>query len=211
MHPILTDLERRYPDLADCLNDIETAFGLMRGTYETGGKVLICGNGGSAADSDHWVGELMKGFERQRPISYELRQQLARLDSENGAYIADHLQGALPTIALTGHIALGTAFSNDVAGDMVFAQQVYGLGKAGDTLIGISTSGNSTNVLHALAVAKVLGLHSIGLTGKTGGKMPALCDVTIRVPYERTLEIQERHLPVYHALSIMLEQEFFHE
>lgn len=209
MNPILDNLQQRYPDLAPCLPDIQTAYDLLRETYQIEGKVLICGNGGSAADSDHIVGELMKGFQLRRPVGAEMRQKLEQLDPVAGAYLADHLQGALPTISLSGHAALATAISNDVAGDMIFAQQAFGYGRAGDTLIGISTSGNSLNVLHAVRVAKVLGLHTIGLTGKAGGTLRDLCDVTICVPYERTADIQERHLPIYHALALMLEQEFF--
>jgi phosphoheptose isomerase len=205
----LETLLGRYPELAVCRDSIQAAYELLRDTYHAGGKVLICGNGGSAADSDHLVGELMKGFESKRPVSAEMRQKLIQADPQNGAYLADHLQGAFPTISLMSHSALISAISNDTSGDMIFAQQVFGYGKPGDALLGISTSGNSVNVLHALRVAKALELHTIGLTGQNGGHMRGLCDTTICVPYERTLEIQERHLPIYHALSIMLEQEFF--
>ena len=174
-----------------------------------GGKLLVCGNGGSAADSDHIVGELMKGFELQRPISDDLRRRLERENPETGAYIADKLQGALPAISLANHHALISAISNDTAGDMVFAQQVLGYGKPGDALIGISTSGNSRNVLHALRVARALDMRTIGLTGRSGGTMVDICDVTVCAPSDRTLEIQERHLAIYHALCIMLERAFF--
>ncbi len=151
----------------------------------------------------------MKGFELKRLVSAEMREKLIQQNPEIGAYLADNLQGTLPAIALTTHSALISAISNDVTSDMVFAQQVYGYGQAGDVLLGISTSGNSANVINAIHVAKTLGLQTIGLTGKTGGKMSELCDVTICVPYDTTAEIQERHLPVYHALCSLLEQEFF--
>lgn len=209
MHSELTKLLDHYPDLASCITDVEAAYSLLSTTYRNGGKLLICGNGGSAADSDHIVGELMKGFELKRPISAELRQRLNEINPQAGAYLADRLQGALPAISLGAHAALATAVSNDTAGDMVFAQQVMGYGKAGDSLLGISTSGNSVNVRYAITVAKALGMQTIGLTGKSGGAMREVCDVTICAPYERTLAVQERHLPIYHTLCIMLEQEFF--
>jgi D-sedoheptulose 7-phosphate isomerase len=211
MHPVLETLQKRYPDLQPCIRSIDAAYDLLRETFEAGGKLLVCGNGGSAADSEHIVGELMKGFQRRRPISHQMRERLMEQDAQNGQYIADHLQGALPAIALSSHAALVSAISNDVAADMVFAQQVYGYGGTGDALLAISTSGNSANVLHAMRVAKALGMHVIGLTGRTGGKMNALCDVAICVPYDDTSQIQERHLPVYHTLCVMLEQEFFHD
>ncbi len=209
MHSELVKLLENYPDLQPCISDVGAAYNLLSTTYHAGGKLLICGNGGSAADSDHIVGELMKGFELKRPIKEDLRQKLTDLNPEMGAYLADHLQGALPAISLSAHAALASAVTNDTDGNMTFAQQVLGYGVKGDTLIGISTSGNSLNVRYALIVAKALGLNTIGLSGKTGGKMRDLCDVTISVPNERTLAIQERHLPIYHTLCIMLEQEFF--
>jgi D-sedoheptulose 7-phosphate isomerase len=209
MHPEFESLLRRCPDLAASIPSIETAYHLLAETFHAGGKLLICGNGGSAADSDHIVGELMKGFEHPRPISPDLRQRLMGIDPERGTYLADRLQGALPTISLASHSALATAISNDTAGDMVYAQQVLGYGRPGDALIGISTSGNSANVLNALQVARAMDVRTIGLTGQSGGKMLSLCDVTLCVPLTRTLEIQERHLAIYHTLCLMLEQEFF--
>jgi phosphoheptose isomerase len=209
MHAELIGLLQHYPDLEPCVGDIQAAYDLLSATYDNGGKLLICGNGGSAADSDHIVGELMKGFELKRPINNDLRQRLTDLSPEMGIYLGHHLQGALPAISLSAHAALTTAITNDTASDIAFAQQVLGYGKPGDSLIGISTSGNSLNVRYALTVAKALGMHAIGMTGKSGGKMRDLCDVTICAPYERTLAIQERHLPIYHTLCIMLEQEFF--
>jgi D-sedoheptulose 7-phosphate isomerase len=209
MHKHLRDLQERFPDLEPCIESIQSAYELLSATYRAGGKTLICGNGGSAADSEHIVGELMKAFERKRPIHDALRQRLQQFGDETGAYLVEHLQGALPAISLSSHTSLMTAINNDIAGDLVFAQQVVGYGKKGDALVAISTSGNSANVLHALRVARAMELHTIGLTGKSGGAMRDLCDVVICAPYERTSEIQERHLPIYHSLCVMLEQEFF--
>lgn len=209
MHNELVKLIRKYPELESCTVSIMHAFEAIRQSYRSGGKLLVCGNGGSAADSEHIVGELMKGFMYKRPVSADQREKFLKMFPENGGYLADHLQGALPAISLVSQTALATAFINDLSADMVYAQQVYGYGKPGDVLVGLSTSGNSKNVVHALQVARVLGLTTIGLSGKGGGKMNELCDVLIRVPYESTPDIQERHLPIYHALCMMLEQEFF--
>ncbi|MFW5696549.1 MAG: D-sedoheptulose-7-phosphate isomerase [Phototrophicaceae bacterium] len=209
MHPELERLAQQYPDIQACLPEVQAAYDILWLTFSNGGRLLTCGNGGSAADSDHIVGELMKGFERQRPIHDELRQHLLAFADERGIYLADRLQRALPAISLSSHAALATAISNDVAADMVFAQQVLGYGRAGDVLLAISTSGNADNILNALYVARALGLRTIGMTGQTGGKMRAVCDVAICVPHQRTLQIQERHLPIYHALCIMLEEAFF--
>jgi len=209
MRKALQRLLERYPDLAPCREDIEKAHELLRNCYASGGKALICGNGGSAADSEHIVGELMKGFMSKRPLPAEERTRFTELYGEEGAYLADRLQGALPAISLVSHTALMTAYANDVAPDMVFAQQVYGYGRPGDVLVGITTSGNSANVVRAVQVAKARGLAAVGLTGRTGGKLAALCDVTIRVPYDATPDVQERHLPIYHTICIMLEEDFF--
>lgn len=199
----------KYPELSVCRKDMQRAFESMRDCYREGGKVLLAGNGGSASDCEHIVGELMKGFMSKRPIPDGMRDKLRQFGAENGDYLAEQLQGALPAISLVSHTALATAYANDVAADMVFAQQVYGYGKPGDVLVGLSTSGNSQNVVKALQVARAMGLRTIGLTGAGGGAMKELCDVTIRVPYDSTPDIQERHLPIYHALCIMLEDEFF--
>lgn len=209
MHRELLRLFARYPELASCREDIEAAYEILRNSYASGGKALFCGNGGSASDSEHIVGELMKGFMSKRPLPAEERARFAEAYGEDGGYIAERLQGALPAISLVSHTALMTAFINDVAPDLVFAQQVYGYGKPGDVLVGITTSGNSANVVRAVQVAKVRGLATIGLTGRTGGKLAELCDVTIRVPHDSTPDVQERHLPIYHAICIMLEEAFF--
>ncbi len=199
----------RYPELAACAADIRAAYDRLRATFQQGGKVLVCGNGGSAADSEHIVGELMKGYRLPRPLPDEVRRQIIAANPDEGAYLAEHLQGALPAISLVSQAALISAFANDVAADMVYAQQVYGYGRPGDALIAISTSGNAPNVIHAVQVGRALGLITIGLTGHSGGRLKALCDITICVPADSTTAIQERHLPVYHTLCAMLEEAFF--
>jgi D-sedoheptulose 7-phosphate isomerase len=199
----------KYPELNVCLDDIHHAFSLMKESFANKGKLLLCGNGGSASDCEHIVGELMKGFMSRRPITSEMQGKLNIFGDDEGGYLGRHLQGALPAISLVSHTSLMTAFSNDVAADMVFAQQVFGYGSTGDVLLGISTSGNSANVIRAIQVAKAIGVKTIGLTGRSGGKMKELCDAAICVPWESTPDIQERHLPIYHALCIMLEEEFF--
>lgn len=209
MNQEVKKLVHKYPDLVGCTVDIEQAFQLLVSSYRQGGTLLLCGNGGSAADCEHIVGELMKGFVLDRPVDDHIRQQLNMVDPKDGEYMADHLQQALPAISLVSHSGLTTAFANDIAADMVFAQQVYGYGKKEDVVLGLSTSGNSDNVIKAVKMAKAMGLKTIGLTGENGGKMKELCDVTIRVPWQETLDVQERHLPIYHALCIMLEKEFF--
>ncbi|HSU79629.1 MAG TPA: SIS domain-containing protein, partial [Candidatus Angelobacter sp.] len=181
----------------------------LKECYENDGKILLCGNGGSSSDCDHIVGELMKGFVKKRPVSEALRQEFINKYPEDGKYLSDYLQGALPAISLTSQSALMTAFSNDVAADMVFAQQVYGYGREKDVLVALSTSGASKNVVQALKVADIIGMKKIGLTGRDGGQIKALCDTTIIVPWEETIHIQERHLPIYHALCLMLEEAFF--
>lgn len=191
----------RYPVLEPCKQDLEHAYCLLKETYENDGKLLVCGNGGSAADADHITGELMKGFYKPRKLP---DQQIEKYGM-NGQF----LQGALPCIALTQHSALFTAYLNDVKPEMVFAQQVYGYGKPGDCFMGISTSGNAANVCAAAEVAKAGGLYCIGLTGKQGGRLAQISDVTIRVPETVTAFVQELHLPVYHTLCAMLEEHFF--
>ena len=209
MSLILDRLMRKFPDLAECREDIEQAFETLKKTYRGGGKLLVCGNGGSAADSEHIVGELMKGFMSKRPLPDAEREAFSAVFPQDAGFLSDHLQGALPAISLVSQSALIAAVANDVSPDMIFAQQVYGYGRPGDTLLGLSTSGNSANVVRAVQVAKVKGLHTIGLTGRGGGRLKEICDVTIRVPMDSTPDIQERHLPIYHALCMMLEEEFF--
>ena len=198
-----------YPGLDVCAQDIKAALNILRVSCRGGGKVLTCGNGGSAADAEHIVGELMKGYRRKRPVPAETRTKLTATSPEDGDYLADHLQGGLPAISLVSQTSLISAISNDTAADMVYAQQIYVYGREGDVLIGISTSGNAMNVLRAMQVARALGLSTIGLTGRTGGKLKSLCDVCIRVPANDTTLIQECHLPIFHVLCAMLEEEFF--
>ena len=202
-------LIQRYPVLESCVADIQAAFEFLKASYEKQGKLLACGNGGSAADAEHIVGELMKGFKNPRKLSETAVVALQNVDTEMGEVLAQNLQGALPAIALGGHVALSTAYMNDCAPLLCFAQQVNGFGEVGDVLLGISTSGNSKNVLYAAVTAKAKGLRVIGLTGAKESKLSAMADVCIRVPQTETYMIQELHLPVYHCLCLMLEDYFF--
>ena len=204
-------LMERYPKLAVCQVDIRKAYAILETAYRNGGKLLVCGNGGSASDSEHIVGELMKEFKLKRKVFGSQAAALKEIDPELGQVLADNLQGALPAISLTGHSSLQTAFMNDVVPELVFAQQVNGYGKAGDVFLGISTSGNSRNVLYAAVNAKAKGLKVIGLTGSQENKLMRYADVCIRVPETETYKIQEMHLPVYHCLCLMLEEKFFGE
>lgn len=200
----LDHLLQRVPTLSRCRRDLEQAFVALRDCYKANGKVLVCGNGGSAADADHWAGELLKGFCSNRPLSVEDRARLP-------ANLAEHLQCALAIIPLTGFSALSTAFANDVSPELTFAQLVWALGNAGDVFIGISTSGNARNVCAAAESARARGLFTLGLTGEDGGALKSLCDLVICAPATETYRVQEYHLPIYHCLSMMLEDEFFRE
>ena len=202
-------LFERYPALELCRADILAAAEAICACYHAGGKLLLCGNGGSAADAEHIVGELMKGFLKKRPLTREIRERLRELFPQDADYMSENLQGALPAVSLVNSVALGTAFANDQAADLVFAQQVLGLGREGDVLLAISTSGNSKNVLYAVEIARARGLKTIALTGRSGGKLKPLADITIAVPEDETYRIQELHLPVYHAICIAAEEEFF--
>lgn len=199
----------KYPLLQQCSKDIINAFTLLVACYSSGGKVLVCGNGGSASDAEHIVSELMKKFKVKRPVDPITRDTLVSLGYEGAEHLASQLERALPAISLVSHTSIITAIANDIGGDMIFAQQVYGYGKKGDILIGLTTSGNSSNILTAVKVARALDMPVIGFTGESGGKMKALCNVTICVPDSITFQIQELHLPVYHLLCAMLEEEFF--
>jgi D-sedoheptulose 7-phosphate isomerase len=202
-------LIRNYPVLEVCKADISRAFDILKSVYENNGKLLACGNGGSAADAEHMVGELMKTFNLDRPLPETLKQKLNHDFGNEGKFLADHLQCSLTAISLVSQTSLITAVGNDVSADLIFAQQVAGYGKPGDILFAISTSGNSKNILYAVYTAKVMGLKVIGLTGQSGGKMKEYCDVTICVPAAETPRIQELHMPVYHTLCAMLENHFF--
>jgi D-sedoheptulose 7-phosphate isomerase len=205
----IKELIERYPSLSVCEKDIRAAYTILEESYAAGGKLLIAGNGGSCADSDHICGELLKSFIKKRIPEQSFLDELARIDSDTGAYLADKLQGALPAISLCNQNALMTASLNDVDGNVMFAQQVNGYGVKGDVFLGISTSGNSKDVIYAMVVAKAKGLKTIALSGKTGGKVAKLSDAAIVVPEEETFKIQELHLPVYHALCLQLEERFF--
>ena len=198
-----------YPKLNVCKNDIIQAYEILRKCYSQHRKLLVCGNGGSAADSEHIVGELMKGFTLPRKVPAEMSKKFPQVDNDLGNVLTENLQGALPSIALTTHAALSTAFMNDCQPVLVFAQQVYGYAKEGDCFLGISTSGNSQNVLYAAVVAKAQGLSLIGLTGAKQNKLEKYCDVCIHVPETETYKIQELHLPIYHCICLMLEDYFF--
>lgn len=202
-------LIERYPMLIICREDIVQAYELLETAYNNGRKLLVCGNGGSASDSEHIVGELMKEFKMKRRVYSDQAEALKSVDEELGQVLAEKLQGALPAICLTGHSSLTTAFMNDANADLVFAQQVNGYGKPGDVFLGISTSGNSKNVLFAAVNAKSKGLKVIGLTGAKESKLMKYSDVCIRVPEIETYKIQELHLPVYHCLCLILEDRFF--
>lgn len=202
-------LMERYPMLEACKEDIIKAYSLLETSYTEGNKLLVCGNGGSASDSEHIVGELMKEFKLKRNVYAAQADAMKAIDPEMGATLAEHLQGALPAITLTAHSSLTTAFMNDSEPGLVFAQQVNGYGRPGDCFLGISTSGNSSNVLYAAITAKARGLNVIGLTGAKENKLEKLADVCIHVPETETFKIQEFHLPVYHALCMMLEDHFF--
>lgn len=195
----MKELLQRYPQLSQCEGSITKALELMIDTYRNNGKILICGNGGSASDSGHIVGELMKGFMLPRKVTDE------RISEE----LRDKLQGALPAISLCSHEALMMAFINDVEPDMVYAQQVYGYATEHDLVIGLSTSGNSKNVVNAVRVASEMGVKSIALTGEKGGKLLEYATVTIKAPASETYKIQEYHLPIYHYLCAKTEEYFF--
>lgn len=202
-------LVERYPQLSECKDDIENSYLILEECYENDKKLLIAGNGGSAADSEHIAGELMKRFRILRPVPTEVAKKLKEIDPVRGENLAKNLERGLMAIPLVAHEALSTAYINDVDGLGVFAQQLYGFGRSGDVFMGISTSGNSKNVMSATVVARALGLKVIGLTGKTGGELAEVADVAIKVPETETYKIQELHLPVYHCLCLMLEDRFF--
>lgn len=206
-----SDLYINHPELRSCSDDIAQAYEALIACYSGGGTLLVCGNGGSAADADHIVGELMKGFIRKRPVGQEIKDQLGNLDPQVSAYLSEHLQVPLPAISLGSQSALQTAFANDVAPDLVFAQSALGYGRKGDVFLGITTSGNSKNVYYAATVAVSRGLTAIGLTGEDGGMLKDICQVMIRVPETSTPAVQELHLPVYHALCAAVEAHFFRE
>ena len=205
---IYEELFAHYPQLCEGKESIKAAFDLIKATYENGGTLYVCGNGGSASDSEHIVGELLKSFQKHRAVDAKTHNALCAL-GEDGQALASHLEGSLPAVSLISQTGVLTAFANDRAWDAALAQQLYGLGTEGDCLLALSTSGNSKNCVNAALLAKAKGIRSIALTGAKGGKLKELCDVCICVPQQQTYLVQELHLPIYHCLCAMLEEEFF--
>jgi D-sedoheptulose 7-phosphate isomerase len=205
----LRQLIERYPKLSSVRNDISRAYSILEETFSAKGKLLIAGNGGSAADAEHITGELMKNFIRKREIPPDFKSRLHEIDPEIASYLGNTIQQGLPAIALNTHTALITASVNDISGDIIYAQQVYGYGCSGDTFLGISTSGNAKNIIYAIVTAKAKNMKTIVLSGATGGVLKNYADVSINVPENETYKIQELHLPIYHVLCLMIEEHFF--
>lgn len=207
-HYDVNDLINRYPDLAECKDAIIQSFELLKACFKSGHKLLIAGNGGSCSDSEHIVGELMKGFKDNRKLSEDETKKLIEIDPINGKELADKLQWGFPCISLTNHQSLNTAFTNDVenGGLLTYAQQLNVLGNSGDVFLALSTSGNSKNIIYASIVARAKGIKVIGMTGKTGGRLNDYADTIIKVPANETFMVQELHLPIYHCLCLMLEE-----
>lgn len=199
----------RYAELECIKDDIINAYLAFEECYENGGKLLIAGNGGSAADAEHIAGELMKNFKLRRKVSEEVAENLKKVDFVRGSKLAENLEAALPAISLTAHEALSTAYINDSDPLGVFSQQLFGFGKKGDVFLGISTSGNSENIMKAAVVAKAMGIKVVGLTGSNGGELAEIADVSVKVPEKETYMVQELHLPIYHCWCLMLEEKFF--
>lgn len=208
---MLGNLLERYPALEECKTQIARAYETMAACFSSGRKLLIAGNGGSCSDAQHMVGELMKGLARQRHLPQAEKRKLQQIGGARGEILAQQLQRAFPAMALDGHTSLNTAFANDVNGTFVYAQQVYGYGRAGDAFLAITTSGNSENILCAAVAAKARGMQVIGLTGKDGGELKELADLMVMVPEKECMFAQELHLPIYHCWCMMLEDYFFGE
>ena len=205
----MKELIARYPVLGECAAAIESGRDMLIAGFRNGGKLLVCGNGGSCADSEHIVGELMKAFLYKREVSAAFREKIEKVAGEDGKRLADNLQGALPAISLTAHNALNTAYANDKDPEMIFAQQVYGYGRPEDVFLGLSTSGNSTNVVLAAKTAKAMGLKVIALVGGNDCKLDAIADVIVHVPQMETYKVQELHVPIYHYWCAACEEAFF--
>lgn len=205
------ELTRRYPELEKCKDDIVRAFNVMKDAFCSGNKLLIAGNGGSCSDSEHIAGELLKGFKKKRPVPDWLAEKLRLTDPLRGEELSKSLQMGLPTLVLSNHQSLNTAFANDVenGGLLAVSQQLNVFGKEGDVFLAISTSGNAKNLIFACITAKALGMKTVALTGKDGGELKKLSDISIVAPSTETFVIQEYHLPIYHCLCLMLENYFF--
>ena len=205
---IYEELFERYPSLCGIKENVLKAFEAIKLTYEQGGSLYCAGNGGSSSDCEHIVGELLKSFKKRRAVDEKTANNLSSY-GEDGAYILSKLEGSLPATSLISQTGILTAFANDKSWDTAIAQQLYGLGKQGDCLVVLSTSGNSKNCVYAVLVAKAKGIKTIAFTGVAGGKLKDICDVAICVPEMETYKVQELHLPIYHCLCAMLEEEFF--
>ena len=209
MDILLNDLIRRYPGIVDLKEDVRTTYEIILESLKKGGTVFTCGNGGSASDSEHIAGELLKGFILKRELKDELKKELSDKFGEDGFKLASKLQYGLRAISLTSHPAFITAFANDVDANLIFAQQLFGLGRKGDVLIAISTSGNSANIYNCILTASIMGVKTVLLTGKSGGRCCALADVALKIPETEAYKIQEYHLPIYHTLCLMIEDYFY--
>ena len=207
-YAILMELTERYPALSVVKEDVLSAFELIKEAYEKDCRVYVCGNGGSASDSEHIVGELMKCFKKPRAIDSKFAEALKE-EGDLGLQLLEDLEGGLPAISLCGHPALTFAYLNDTNPMLTFAQQLSVLGREGDILLTLSTSGNSKNCVYATVVAKALQMKTVFLGGGTGGKLKDMADVSVIVPEKETFKVQEYHLPIYHCLCAMLEEEFF--
>lgn len=205
---IYEELFERYPSLSGIKENVLKAFEAIKLTYEQGGSLYCAGNGGSSSDCEHIVGELLKSFKKRRAVDEKTANNLSSY-GEDGEYILSKLEGSLPATSLISQTGILTAFANDKSWDTAIAQQLYGLGKQGDCMVVLSTSGNSKNCVYAVLVAKAKGIKTIAFTGVAGGKLKDICDVAICVPEMETYKVQELHLPVYHCLCAMLEEEFF--
>lgn len=205
----LDDLILRYPKLKDNRTEIWEGFLLLKHTFENKKKLLVAGNGGSAADAEHIVGELLKEFVLDRGLNQDFKEALKLVDNRKGNYLADKIKESFFAISLNGHPAFSSACNNDVAGDIVYAQEIYGFGREGDLFLAISTSGNSQNIVNAAIVAKAKKMNVLALTGKAGGELARFADIAVIVPENETYKIQELHLPIYHWWCLMLEKEFF--
>ena len=205
---IFEELFIRYPVLGSVKENILNAFLTVKATYERGGVLYCAGNGGSASDCEHIVGELLKSFKKRRAIDEAVAERLSDLGDE-GKYLIGKLEGALPAVSLISQTGILTAFSNDKSWEGAIAQQLYGLGKEGDCLLLLSTSGNSKNCIYASLVAKAKNIKTVAFTGMGGGKLKEICDECICAPETETYKVQELHLPIYHCLCAMLEEELF--